>query len=247
MARETSGLTLEDLAERVGVPVRTIRFYIAEGLLPSPEGRGKAASYGEEHLLRLRLIRRLVDQRVPLAEQRERLSHLSLDDVRSLLAEADRRTRELQRAEAAPSPKEYVLTLLKRAQAHRGPPPPAGKPPATPPATPPAVAAEPAAFSAPSDALAPPASAAQTSATPAPATPSSHPQPPSTAAESALADPGSPWSAAPAGTPAGEVWQRWELAPGVELQVRADAERRHGDLIERLLGIAHAYLETPAE
>ena len=218
MASETSGLTIEDLAERVGVSVRTIRFYIAEGLLPSPEGRGKAASYGEEHLLRLRLIRRLVDQRVPLAEQRERLSRLSLDDVRSLLAEADRQTRELQRAEAAPSPKEYVAALLKRAQAHRGPRPPAGQSPAKSPATPPTVAAEPAAFTARSDAIGAPASA-----TPAPATRSSHPQPPGTAAEPALPGSVSPTPVAPVGTPAGEVWQRWELAPGVELQVRADA------------------------
>src|SRR5690242_10862011 len=51
--------TIEELAEQVGTPVRTIRFYIAEGLLSGPGTRGKAASYSGEHLLRLRLIRRL--------------------------------------------------------------------------------------------------------------------------------------------------------------------------------------------
>jgi hypothetical protein len=35
-----------------------------------------------------------------------------------------------------------------------------------------------------------------------------------------------------------EQVQRWELAPGVDLYVRADAARRHARLIERLLQTA---------
>jgi hypothetical protein len=35
-----------------------------------------------------------------------------------------------------------------------------------------------------------------------------------------------------------EAWQRWELAPGVELQVRAEAARRYRDLIRRVLEAA---------
>src|ERR1700749_2322863 len=80
-------LTIEELAERVGVPVRTVRFYITEGLVPGPEGRGKAATYGEDQLLRLRLVRRLSDRRVPLVEIRAILAPLSLDEVRTLLGE----------------------------------------------------------------------------------------------------------------------------------------------------------------
>ncbi|HEX2171461.1 MAG TPA: MerR family transcriptional regulator, partial [Dehalococcoidia bacterium] len=119
MANRMPDLTIEELAERGGVSVRTIRFYISEGLLPSSGGRGKAAAYGEEHLLRLRLIRRLGEQRVPLAEQRERLSRLSLEDVRALLAEEDQRSAELERARTTPSPREYVAGLLERARAAR--------------------------------------------------------------------------------------------------------------------------------
>ena len=52
---------IEELADLVGVPVRTVRYYIAEGLLPGPGTRGKGTVYGEEHLLRLRLIRLLAD------------------------------------------------------------------------------------------------------------------------------------------------------------------------------------------
>jgi DNA-binding transcriptional MerR regulator len=118
------GLSIEELAERAGVSVRTIRFYIGEGLLPGPGGRGKAASYGAEHLLRLRLIRLLSERRVPLAEQRERLAALSTEDVRSLLAEQLVQASELERARRAASPREYLATLLEQARRERQPPMP---------------------------------------------------------------------------------------------------------------------------
>ena len=88
-------LTIEELAARAGVRVRTIRFYIADGLLPGPGGRGRAAAYTDEHLARLRLIRRLVERHVPLAEIRALLARLSADEVRALLAEEDRRAATL--------------------------------------------------------------------------------------------------------------------------------------------------------
>ena len=49
MLGEEQSLTIEELAERAETSVRTIRFYIAEGLLPGPGARGKAASYSGEH------------------------------------------------------------------------------------------------------------------------------------------------------------------------------------------------------
>lgn len=110
--------TIEELAERVDIPVRTIRYYISEGLLPGPEGRGKATSYGEEHLQRLHLIRLLVNQHRPLAEIHRLLNQLSLDEVRTLLAEEDQRARELERVSQPPEPQEYIATLLKNARAH---------------------------------------------------------------------------------------------------------------------------------
>ena len=78
MGEEERGWTVEELADLVGVPVRTIRYYITEGLLPGPGTRGKGTVYTEEHLLRLRLIRLLADQRVPLAQIREQVAALSL-------------------------------------------------------------------------------------------------------------------------------------------------------------------------
>jgi len=46
-------LSLAELAEKSGTPARTIRFYIAKGLLAGPFKAGRGASYGEEHLQRL--------------------------------------------------------------------------------------------------------------------------------------------------------------------------------------------------
>jgi DNA-binding transcriptional MerR regulator len=118
MREQGQKLSVEELAESVGVPVRTVRFYITQGLIPGPGARGKSATYGEEHLLRLRLVRRLSEQRVPLADIREQTSGLSLEEVRSLLEEEIRREKELQQAM---SPEEYVSELLNRARSARRP------------------------------------------------------------------------------------------------------------------------------
>ena len=118
MNDEERRLSIEDLAGAVELPVRTVRFYIAEGLIPGPGSRGKLAAYGDEHLLRLRLVRRLADQHVPLTEIRERVSGLTRAEVRALLDE------EEQRATQALSPRDYVSELLGRARATRRPPEP---------------------------------------------------------------------------------------------------------------------------
>lgn len=70
--------TLQDLADLAEVTPRTIRYYVAQGLLPSPDRVGPGALYGPGHLARLRLIRRLQREHLPLAEIRSRL--VSLDD-----------------------------------------------------------------------------------------------------------------------------------------------------------------------
>ncbi|MBC2834032.1 MerR family transcriptional regulator [Paragemmobacter straminiformis] len=45
-------MTLNDLAERLGVPARQIRFLIAEGILPPAAKTGRAADgYDETHVL----------------------------------------------------------------------------------------------------------------------------------------------------------------------------------------------------
>lgn len=52
----TAALTIDQLAERTGVSVRTIRFYAGRGLLPAPELRGRTGLYGPGHVARLTLV-----------------------------------------------------------------------------------------------------------------------------------------------------------------------------------------------
>lgn len=61
-------LSLAELAELSEVAGRTIRFYIARGLLPGPTQAGRGASYGHEHLRRLQEIKKLQGQGLTLTE-----------------------------------------------------------------------------------------------------------------------------------------------------------------------------------
>lgn len=77
--------TLADLERETGVPARTIRYYISEGLLQPAYGRGPSATYDPDHLLRLQLINRLKDERLSLRDIKERLSHLTPEDIAVML------------------------------------------------------------------------------------------------------------------------------------------------------------------
>ena len=81
--------SLADLARLADVTPRTVRYYIAQGLLPAPEAAGPATRYGEGHLARLRLIRRLQRDHLPLAEIRARLERMGDDEIVAGLAATD--------------------------------------------------------------------------------------------------------------------------------------------------------------
>jgi DNA-binding transcriptional MerR regulator len=66
--REDAEYTLAELAERSGVPGRTIRYYIARGVLAEPAHRGRGAAYTTDHLKQLEGIRRLQEKGLTLAE-----------------------------------------------------------------------------------------------------------------------------------------------------------------------------------
>jgi DNA-binding transcriptional MerR regulator len=89
----TEDLSIEDLENHSGLPVRTLHYYMAEGLLPGPDKRGKYASYSQEHLDRLDLILILKELHLPLKEIRALLENMTpaeiqhyLDDQEDLLA-----------------------------------------------------------------------------------------------------------------------------------------------------------------
>jgi len=96
---------LAELSDRAGVSVRTIRYYIQQGLLPSPEARGPGTRYEREHLDRLKLIRRLQREHLPLAEIRRRMEKLDAGAIRELL------DRGPERAPGS-SAKDYIREVL---------------------------------------------------------------------------------------------------------------------------------------
>ncbi|MFF0473295.1 MerR family transcriptional regulator [Streptomyces sp. NPDC004284] len=72
--------TVDELAARAGVTVRTVRFYGTRGLLPPPViGARRVGHYGQEHLSRLALIEELQRQGMTLAAIERYLEQLPDD------------------------------------------------------------------------------------------------------------------------------------------------------------------------
>lgn len=65
---------LSELCALVDLPIRTVRYYVQQGLVDRPEGETRAARYGERQLEQLRLIKKWTT------------AGLSLDRIRELLA-----------------------------------------------------------------------------------------------------------------------------------------------------------------
>ncbi|MFB4304039.1 MerR family transcriptional regulator [Actinomadura sp. NTSP31] len=72
-------LTVDELAARAGVTVRTVRFYAGRGLLPPPRLRGRTGLYGPDHLARLELVRELQSLGLTLAAIEKHLRKIPLD------------------------------------------------------------------------------------------------------------------------------------------------------------------------
>ena len=68
--------SIDELSTLAGITPRTVRYYIAEGLVDRPQGEKRGAHYLRRHLEQLLLIRRWTD------------AGLSLDRVRELIAGA---------------------------------------------------------------------------------------------------------------------------------------------------------------
>jgi DNA-binding transcriptional MerR regulator len=217
--------SLNDLARLADVTPRTIRYYVAQGLLPSPEAAGPATRYGEGHLARLRLIKRMQREHLPLSDIRGRIERLGDEDVRLLL--------DAQGDQGAPPAPAETLAFVRDLMVQSGVQPRVAESMALysraamryEPLTPDA-------FPTPSmPASAPSPSPAPSIAIPIPPVPLS----PSVASPSPAAEPRS--SVGDRST-----WERHVLVPDVELHVRRPLDRQLNKRLEQLIRIARELL-----
>jgi DNA-binding transcriptional MerR regulator len=96
--------TLSELCEAADVSERTVRYYVTQGLLPSP-GSGRGVRWSQGHFERLQLILQLKEKHLPLAEIRRRLEGMAASEVSALLA-----TQQAQQPAASAS--DYVQQVL---------------------------------------------------------------------------------------------------------------------------------------
>jgi DNA-binding transcriptional MerR regulator len=71
--------TIDELAAKTGVPSRTIRFYQAKGVLPSPRRDGRVAYYDQSHVERLEVVGKLQDKGLHLRAIRDVVTRRDLD------------------------------------------------------------------------------------------------------------------------------------------------------------------------
>ena len=208
--------SLSDLARLADVTPRTVRYYVALGLLPSPEAAGPATRYGEGHLARLRLIRRLQRDHLPLAEIRNRLERMVDDEIVATVSALDAR-------EPAPSQDPgdtlaFVRSLMQQAGVR--PTVPAHGPA-------PGLAVREMAMAESLDDAWAQAVTAPPPASPAPAASVAEPAP----------------ASSPRTGPDRTTWERLVISPDVELHVRRPLDRTTNKRVDQLERIARELFE----
>jgi DNA-binding transcriptional MerR regulator len=218
--------SLSDLARLADVTPRTVRYYVALGLLPSPEAAGPATRYGEGHLARLRLIRRLQRDHLPLAEIRIRLERMSDDEIVATVSALD--AREPDPSQDPGDTLAFVHSLMQQsgirpAVADRGPTP--------------GVSMHRMAVTQSLDAALPLAAAGL----PPGALAWSAPVPGAPGSAGSVAESGS--ASAPRPGPDRTTWERIAISPDVELHVRRPLDRTTNKRVDQLERIARELFE----
>jgi DNA-binding transcriptional MerR regulator len=115
---DASSFSLDELASEADVTPRTIRYYIAEGLLPPPDSPGRNARYSQEHLDRLRLIASMKDRYLPLKEIRRTLASMPPERISRMASEASVLQASESRRPPEPTPaSDYIAHALEESQA----------------------------------------------------------------------------------------------------------------------------------
>ncbi len=218
--------SLTELADLGGVTPRTVRYYLAQGLLPAVGASGPGSKYDATHLARLRLIRRLQAEHLPLAEIRRRLDGLDVREISELAGSHEP-------APPADSALEYLRTVLAGSR-------PAGSSVAAPPlvpVVPPSAPAGPDLGARPTRPLLarrcvglPVARTAHAERLGEPDPPAATVSPPET-------------RGATSGPIERSQWERIGLGPDVELHIRRPLARAQQKAVDRLVTIAHELLE----
>jgi DNA-binding transcriptional MerR regulator len=87
MLPDSKDIDLAELAAAAGVTHRTVRYYVQQGLLPSPGTRGPGTKYDRSLIDRLQLIKLLQRSHWPLAKIRSHLEGLDDESVRRELGQ----------------------------------------------------------------------------------------------------------------------------------------------------------------
>jgi DNA-binding transcriptional MerR regulator len=102
-----SEYTLNELSKISGEPVRRIRSYIQQGLLPRPLSAGRNATYPERSLDRLRAIKNLRSlQGLSVDEVRTVIANLDDKEIAELAAESDKQVNIERDSQRRPSNRE---------------------------------------------------------------------------------------------------------------------------------------------
>ena len=106
-------LSLKELCDDSGIPERTVRYYIANGIIPPAPRSGPGVRYPRTHLTRLKLIRKWQEEGLPL------------DQIRKLLADlTDVEVERLDNREPSSTATDYVKKVPGRATSRLAPQPP---------------------------------------------------------------------------------------------------------------------------
>lgn len=80
--------TITEIERITGIARRTIHYYIKERLIPPATGSGGGASYNDEHVMRLNLIKEMQKSHLKLSGIREALNGMSFSEMEVLLRRA---------------------------------------------------------------------------------------------------------------------------------------------------------------
>ena len=80
--------TITEIERKTGIARRTIHYYIKERLIPPATGSGGGASYNDEHIMRLNLIKEMQKSHLKLSGIREALNGMSFSEMEVLLRRA---------------------------------------------------------------------------------------------------------------------------------------------------------------